>query len=534
MVDQSEHLFTYPIARDRYDMIGTATSMLKADLKRLGLDAASLRRAVIAAYESEANAVIHGKGGHMSARFSPGLLAVEVADEGPGIADLEMAMREGFSTAPEEARELGFGAGMGLPNIKNNSDRLVIDSTPGVGTRLIFELELVAPGFDSDGQITPHMDPSRCKHCRQCVGACPTAAIRLRKGGPALLKHLCIGCGACIAGCSTGALSGGGVSDPGRQAQLRPLVVPPAFLAQFTPRWDSAQAVETLGHLGFAEVVETGSWETALLDSVAQWASSRSDGNAPRLPSIAPVCPAVVNLIRTRFHALAAGVAPFRSPLAAAYLDTSAGDTLWVALCPAQRNVLLAAGVAAERIVSAAKLAGAVRGLLMEGYPSRRDFRLPALPQGVPAGSDPWLEVSGADEVIDIFERAEDGAFSAELVIVPRMCPGGCFGSPLVEGNSFLSRRVWDGDAVRSREPARAVSRHGDLRLRHGLRLDPDMGRAVRLLREIQQLTSRLPGRDCGDCGAPGCTEFAEDVVLERAGIRDCPYLQQNVEGLRS
>lgn len=117
---------------------GEASSKVKQYLKKLGFKPELVRRAAIAAYEAEMNVIIHALKGTMRVEITSNRIVILVEDEGPGINDIEQAMKEGFSTAPEEIRELGFGAGMGLPNIKRCADEMDLRSVPGLGTRLEF------------------------------------------------------------------------------------------------------------------------------------------------------------------------------------------------------------------------------------------------------------------------------------------------------------------------------------------------------------------------------------------------------------
>ena len=119
-----------------FDRAGEASGRLKDALKRLGAAPEAVRRAVIAAYEAETNVVIHARRGALHAVITPDRVDVDVVDEGPGIPDVERAMEEGFSTASEAVRQMGFGAGMGLPNIKKNVDEMILTSVPGRGTCL--------------------------------------------------------------------------------------------------------------------------------------------------------------------------------------------------------------------------------------------------------------------------------------------------------------------------------------------------------------------------------------------------------------
>lgn len=117
---------------------GAAASKIKQLLKKLPISPKTVRRVAIASYEAEINVVAHAHNGKVAAFVSPDKIKIVVADEGPGIPDIEQAMVPGYSTASEEVREMGFGAGLGLPNIKNNVDVLRITSEMGKGTTVIF------------------------------------------------------------------------------------------------------------------------------------------------------------------------------------------------------------------------------------------------------------------------------------------------------------------------------------------------------------------------------------------------------------
>jgi anti-sigma regulatory factor (Ser/Thr protein kinase) len=124
----------FPIEAEDFASAGEVSGKIKNTLKRLGVDAALVRRAAIASYEAELNLVIHSYGGQLSFMVTPTEIRIVTKDTGPGIPDVELAMREGYSTASEKARELGFGAGMGLPNIRRCADKVEIQSKMGQGT----------------------------------------------------------------------------------------------------------------------------------------------------------------------------------------------------------------------------------------------------------------------------------------------------------------------------------------------------------------------------------------------------------------
>ncbi len=126
----------FPVKGGDFAKAGAVACRIKDLLKDLGLNAKAVRRAAIASYEAEMNVIMYAWEGRMSLAVSRREVRIAVDDRGPGIADIELAMTEGYSTATPEMRELGFGAGMGLPNIKRNADVFHIDSQPGRGTRL--------------------------------------------------------------------------------------------------------------------------------------------------------------------------------------------------------------------------------------------------------------------------------------------------------------------------------------------------------------------------------------------------------------
>ena len=236
-------------------------------------------------------------------------------------------MTEGYSTASAEARALGFGAGMGLPNIKRNSDRLRVTSRVGEGTRVSFTVYLQPGGHRARRRaISLYASADRCRDCRACLAACPTQAMRVRDGRPSVLEHLCIDCAAVHrAPAAPGALTmrdelsrwttGG---PRGRRCSGRAAGAAGRVRSRLPAR---RSVFAALGRLGFAEVVTAAPFEEALREAtlvLAAAATRRSrrrsaagdggrrrtwrPGAAPALPDasgpvIVPVCPAVVNLV---------------------------------------------------------------------------------------------------------------------------------------------------------------------------------------------------------------------------------------------
>ncbi len=128
---------TFPIQGGDFTQAGYPSSEVKKVLKQLGVEGKTIKNIVIALYEAEVNVVAHAYKGIIEVEIDENKICIQVSDEGPGIPDVEQAMQPGFSTASKAVREMGFGAGMGLPNIKKNTDELQIETEVGKGTKVI-------------------------------------------------------------------------------------------------------------------------------------------------------------------------------------------------------------------------------------------------------------------------------------------------------------------------------------------------------------------------------------------------------------
>jgi anti-sigma regulatory factor (Ser/Thr protein kinase)/Fe-S-cluster-containing hydrogenase component 2 len=572
---------SFDIAGKDFGGAGAASRSIKERLKLIGADAEVIRRTTIAAYEAEMNVVIHAHGGRLEASLSDTQIEVNVIDSGPGIADIELAMSEGFSTANAEARALGFGAGMGLPNIRRNSDRLRVTSRVGEGTRVSFTVYLKPETAAAQRIVSLYASAERCKGCGACLLVCPTRAKRVREGHPSVLEHLCVDCTACMSACASQTWT---VRDEVSSLEDitdrsdRVLAVPPALLAGCGPTYSPTQVLDSLKSLGFAEVITVAPFEEALHEAVlALVDTSVHNGGLPG-PLIAPSCPAVVNLIELRFPSLVSRLAPFDSPWEALQATYSDQSLAYVVSCPSQRSALLsheqtkrparrdssdsAPGSSPKRAeylipelvrkALRARLNGGGMGSPdpESGGESMNDSTIAvgsghAQPVKVNLATQSGaalLTVMGMSQVLNILEMAESGALEGVTIIEPYACESGCFGSPLLAEDPSETRPRWERgraalaighsaavDAIGTR-PARAVPRRRPFTHRPGVRLDPEMGRAIEKLGRMQTLVSALPGTDCGLCGAPTCAAFAEDVVMGRADTNLCPYARSEKE----
>ena len=133
---------TYSVAANDMSVAGDVSARIKRQMKSLGVPSSIMRRVSVCTYEAEINLVIHSMGGGVDFGISDEEIVVHVWDQGPGIPDIDKAMTEGYSTASNEVRNMGFGAGMGLPNMKRNADRFEIVSEVGKGTDIVMAFEL--------------------------------------------------------------------------------------------------------------------------------------------------------------------------------------------------------------------------------------------------------------------------------------------------------------------------------------------------------------------------------------------------------
>ncbi len=564
---------SYEIKSNDFKRAGDASRALKEHLKLVGADPESIRRTMIAAYEAEMNVVIHAQGGRLEAHLAEVAIHVDVIDNGPGIPDLELAMKEGYSTANAEARALGFGAGMGFPNIKRSSDRLRVTSRVGKdgGTRVSFTVFFKREPTKPSWHVSLQASRARCQECGRCLITCPTEAIRIRDHMPTILEHLCIDCGACVAACKPEALTiRNDVSSLGEitERERALLVVPPAVLVDCGAKYSPQQVLAALRSLGFAGVVSTAPYEAALREAVIAKAHE-ADG---LLPVISPVCPAIVNLIELRFPSLIPYLAPFDSPMEAIQAEHPDEPMVYVVSCPGQRSALITHEIegslmpgretiteyvtpimtrqaAMERLVEQPERPGSPlkESASASGPAEQRPAGLaPAARPNGPTSEGPAapLVVTGVDHVVAVLEQLEDGLLGGVTAIEPYACTGGCFGSPFLQEDYHVSLHRWEEaehdldfggtpGAGGGGPQGQVVARRLPVTARPGIRLDADMALAIEKLGRLQEILEVLPGKNCGVCGAPTCTALAEDIVLQRAVLTDCPYVDTK-EGTRA
>ena len=407
------------------------------------------------------------------------------------------------------------------------------------------------PGFHS---VT--LDPAKCKGCTTCVRFCPTEAIRVRKGRAFILDERCIDCGECIRTCPNNAKKA--VSDPLSAIAdyaVRVALPAPTLYGQFDERFSVDRILSALLELGFTDVFEVARAAEFVADATAEWIAAAGDGG----PWISSACPAVVKLLQVRFPSLLDRLVPVISPMEAA------ARIVKERLYPGRTDVGVFFISPCAGKVTVSRYPQGVAKSAVDGVIAIKDIYLPlrnALPGVVerPLGAASargvaWahidgesdavgvpraISVSGIADVIGVFEALENGKMKDVAFIEALSCPAGCVGGPLTVENPYIARarvRALERKAADREVRAPRVESAGiDLGydaavpVRSGLRLAPDLLKAMIMLEETEMIVESLPGLDCGSCGAPTCRAFAEDVAKGDAVIVGCIFkLRENV-----
>lgn len=511
--------FCHSITGGDYERAGLATDALKDLLKTLGVDPESTRRVAIAAYEAELNVIIHARRGDLRATLGHQRLDVEIDDEGPGIADIPLALQPGFSTAPQAARALGFGAGLGLPNIQRHTDDFSLDSTVGVGCKLRFAVvfSCVEPLPAAPNSL--RFASERCRVCLHCLSACPTQALRVRGRGPTLLAHRCVDCNACVAACAHGAIELDSDSPCPNADDVDVLVLPLAFLTDFGPATSPRRVHDALREMGFSRIAVTETWERAqrraLEDILAH-------GTHP-LPLLDTSCPVVTRFVETRFPSLLDHLAPLLSPVEAAAAQLKDCRAAFVVACPAERTCLRQAGVPDDRILAPRTLRQKLDPSLAVGRGSPGD-PVASPPDHAPASTRWPLVASGLPSILQVLEALEAERVGPVDLVMLKACKDGCFGSPLFRTPSPVAAHRAQHAPLVDDVPRPAAMRGTPYRARSALRLDPDMQASVKKLHRMAEALRSLPQADCARCGAPTCRSQAEDFALGRIRILQCKH----------
>jgi iron only hydrogenase large subunit-like protein len=391
--------------------------------------------------------------------------------------------------------------------------------------------------------------------------SCPTEAIRVKEGLAIINASRCIDCSQCIESCPFDAhsIDSGSLEDI---KNFKYTIVIPAitFAAQFSGGLKIDVLCSALRKLGFDLVFSEGLAIDYLKDRVREIVVN----NQVKKPIISSHCPAVIRLIQTKYSSLIDHIMPTGSPVDIAanmarnlikekhgYSDSDIG-VFYLSPCPARiTNVVNPIGMQESAInltIPIKDVYGDVLRILSGMKESVSEFSNCMKPENLPwaevggqakmSGVDNYIAVSGIHEVAKVFDQIEMGELDDVDFIEASSCTGGCVGGPLNIENPFVAQRNIRKLAENSSQgyfqmidSVLAQFKHiyltEEISPKQTNILDEDFTKAIEKMKQIEEITSRLRGLDCGSCGAPSCRALAEDIVQGKARMEDCVFYQE-------
>ncbi len=399
------------------------------------------------------------------------------------------------------------------------------------------------------------LDRDKCKGCTNCIKHCPTEAIRVRDGKAQIIAERCIDCGECIRVCPYHAKIAytDPFSDIGKY-KYKIALPAPALYGQFKNLSSIDRVVLGLKLMGFDEV-----YEVARGADIVSCATHYT--NIKNRPAISSACPAIVRLIQVRFPSLIGNIIDLQSPMEMAAIaakheyakkhNVKPGDigVFFITPCPAKMTSIKNPYGLKKSNVDGAFSVIDIYGLLagqLKKPGAAVDAGDTASICGVnwansggesaASGIENFLAVDGIQNVIKVLEEIENSKLGDLEFFEGLACPGGCVGGPLTFENPFVARsriRALSKNIKQKQPDSEYAQQYIDdgsvffkehIKARPIMSIDDDMVAAMKKLEQIEQLTARLPGLDCGSCGSPSCRALAEDIVRGDAKEMDCVF----------
>lgn len=403
-------------------------------------------------------------------------------------------------------------------------------------------------------QHSVYLEPEKCKGCINCIKRCPTGAIRVRGGKAHIIKEFCIDCGECVRVCSHHAKKTRYDSLETMQDFEYTVALPaPSFYAQFNNVSDTNIILNALLKLGFNSVFEVAAAAEMVSELSRQFIASHSNNR----PYISTACPSVTRLIRVRFPALLDRLLPILPPveLAARLAVRQAMEKtglprekigiFFISPCPAKvtyaKDPLCIEKSEIDRVLAVKKVYTALLPH-MNMEDADKDIKTAGkigISWGYSGGevagllTDSYIAVDGIENAISVLEDLEDNKIQNLDFIEIDACTGGCVGGVLQVENPYVAKTKLK--LLRKYMPVAGAHLNGvpenppywtqKIDFEPVFRLGANPAESMSILQQVQAICARLPGLDCGSCGAPTCRALAEDIVRGDANERDCIHL---------
>lgn len=399
------------------------------------------------------------------------------------------------------------------------------------------------------------LDPDLCKGCINCLKRCPTQAIRVRGGKAHITKDFCIDCGECIRVCPHHA----------KKAFYEPLDVinnykytvalpAPSFYAQFNNLDDTNIVLRALKRMGFDDVYEV----SAAAELVSELTRDYIEKHRENAPFISVACPSVVRLIQVKFPNLLEHLLKVNSPVEIAASEAkriamektglSAEDigVIFISPCPAKvtsvKNPLGYEKSEIDAVIAIKEVYPKILPLMLESVDDNTDLSCSGkigLSWGASGGEasgllvDNYLAADGIENVIKVLEDLEDQKISNLEFIELNACSGGCVGGVLQVENPYVAKsklkQLRKYMPVSKSHIGNAIPCNSyitdDIEYKPVFNLGKNFADGLEKMEQMEEIYQRLPGLDCGSCGAPTCKALAEDVVRGIANEKDCVHL---------
>lgn len=411
------------------------------------------------------------------------------------------------------------------------------------------------------------LDEEKCRGCTNCIKRCPTEAIRVRKSKARIINERCIDCGECIRVCPYHAKKA--ITDEFScisSFRYKIAIPAPTLYSQFKQEYSRNTLLNAFKLIGFDDVYEVARAAEFVTDATKKLLAS---GDIKK-PLISSACPAAVRLIQVRFPNLIDHLVKLESPMEVAAkiikkktaevkgLDPSDIGVFFITPCAAKVTSVKAPyenqtssvdGVISLkeiylRLLSKMEQVKDTDQLAQAGYEGIRWANSGG--EGLALGTDRFLAVDGIHNIITILEAVENDKLEDVDFIEALSCTGGCLGGPLTVENLYVAKtrlKKHIDDAKKSfidkRLPQETYEENmvwtGSIVYKSVMKLDDDLGIAIKKLEDLEKINSELPGLDCGACGAPSCHALAEDIVRGIANETDCIFkLRERVRELAS